>query len=116
MTAFKLRFVLTGLVAAGIATAASAEPAVTPTKEVRYGDLNLASTAGVNELNARIRRAVSAVCDTDGSRDINSLQISFACRKAALVAAQSKAEVAIASARSGSAYAANESRLPVTAN
>jgi UrcA family protein len=102
------------LALAGPATARTMEPA---THEVRYGDLNLASEDGLAQLHRRINAAARRVCGSADPRDLNMVQATNDCRKAALADAAPKIELAVANARSGQNYAANaavEVGKPVT--
>ncbi len=58
---------------AAIAAAAVAVPAVAQDSvEIYFGDLNTASSEGVQALNARIQAGVNAVCERPVSRDLKS--------------------------------------------
>ena len=98
------KITLTLVTAAGFAVPALAtsDPAV-PYKEVRYGDLNLASAEGQAALNKRISRAASEVC-----RDYNG-SLAARCRARARKAAAPAVEVAKARA-TGPSLAAREAQ------
>ena len=54
---------------APVSRAADAPPGYVPTaKTVQYGDLNLATTQGVERLYQRIAGAANEVCDAHGDR------------------------------------------------
>jgi UrcA family protein len=98
--------VLSAAVLSGPAFAATpAEQA--PTAIVHYQDLNLASEAGARILQRRLARAATAVCPDFDPNDIGKSSAIRACRATALETAQAQAEVALAKARDGKAYAAN---------
>lgn len=68
-----------------------------PQMEVRYGDLDLTSAAGIRTLNARVAVAVRQVCAIDGARDLQALQAVEACRQAARASVEPKIAALIAS-------------------
>jgi len=86
---------------------ASAQMMEKASHEVRYGDLDLASDAGVAQLHRRIKFAARSVCGQADIRDISGSQAAAACRRAALAEAGPRIELAIANARSGQDFAAN---------
>ena len=75
--------------------------------EVRYGDLNLATDAGVAQLQRRIGNAARKGCGYADGRDLKASQAAAACRKAAVSEAAPKIELAVANARNGQKLAAN---------
>lgn len=98
-------------VAASPALAGGAEKV---SAEVRYGDLNLASAQGAATLQRRIKLAAEKVCGRPDARDIKASQAAAACRADAMAAARPGVELAIANARNGQSYAANQSSVTVT--
>jgi len=78
---------------------------------VRYADLDLTSSRGTQALQARIDRAARAVCGSADIRDLRAMSDVQHCRQVALSGAAPQVEVAIAQARSGRTYAANEVRI-----
>lgn len=100
-----------------LAAPASAGTTEKVNREVRYGDLNLTTEAGVAQLQRRIKYAARQVCGHADGRDLEASQAVAACRKAALADAASKIELAVDNARSGRDLAANaalEVGKPVT--
>ncbi len=98
----------------GAALVATAPPAFAGgmekfTTEVRYGDLNLTSDAGVAQLQRRIKAAAAKACGRTDSRDLKASQAAATCRQAAVAEAAPKIELAVANARSGQDLAANTS-------
>lgn len=90
------------LLAAALAAAlpAHAGGAQTRSVEVRYGDLDLASDAGVKELNSRVRRAAASICIDRGTRGLALRNAQQKCFSAALSDASRKVELAVIEARS----------------
>ncbi|MES1189630.1 MAG: UrcA family protein [Steroidobacter sp.] len=58
-----------------------------PSVTVKYGDLNLATSAGAQRLYRRIVIAAERVCPTEGTRDLNRLAHVRACRADAIARA-----------------------------
>jgi UrcA family protein len=83
---------------AGIVTAlpAFAEPLSIETAVVKVADLDLSSAAGQRALEARINRAVIAVCGAASDVDLEGLNAVRACRAAKLVEARSAGEQRLA--------------------
>jgi UrcA family protein len=108
-TRFAASLALSGAVLAAPAFAANpAEQA--PSIAVRTNDLDLATEAGARTLDHRIHRAALAVCpDLDG-RDLNMTTAILVCRATALASGQAKAQLALAKARGGNAYATNTAK------
>lgn len=74
---------------------------------VAYRDLDLATTAGVTELDRRIKRAITAMCPADDSTELARKAIVKRCHRILAAAVASQRTWAIASAtRSGPAVAA----------
>jgi UrcA family protein len=55
---------------------------------VRYADINLASTAGIEALRARVLRVAKSVCIDYGSRDLRTMIDGQSCVKAAVAGAE----------------------------
>ncbi len=91
--------------------AAMAAPSGGQSVAVRYTDLNLASDAGTRTLQARIDRAARAVCGSADIRDLSAMSEIQNCRQVALNSAAPQVEVAIAQARNGRAFAANDVKV-----
>ncbi len=88
---------------------AFARPASDPTSiGVRFSDLDLASDAGASILRARITRAANTVCGDTDQRDLGAMGQMMACRKTAMASAAPQVELALASARPGRSFAAND--------
>ena len=66
-----------------IAPAAAQEVQAT----VRYGDLDIASPAGAEALNARLLGAIDSVCERPVSRDLKVIKSWEACKDAAMSSA-----------------------------
>ena len=74
----------------GAAAAAAVPGADTLSVTVRYGDLDLASTAGTRELYWRLVAAARQVCPDGGSRELTMLRLVQTCRNQAIVNAAQK--------------------------
>ncbi len=87
--ASKLVLAVAGLVAS--VTAFAATPDVdAPAVKVRYDDLNLATTDGVNTLYRRISRAARQVCPLSDLRDLHMFLAAERCQAAAVAKAVSE--------------------------
>lgn len=77
-------------------------------REVQYGDLDLASAQGRGRFDARINSAVRSVCGIADSRDLKEMAQMRRCRREALALATTNRELAIAQTarRTGVAMAA----------
>ncbi len=100
------------IIAATLIALASAAPAWAADREVstvkvEYGDLNLATSAGVNTLRHRLIVASHDVCGDSDTRQMGSEADEQACRNAALQDALRDLRRVVASAqtRSGTALA-----------
>lgn len=96
------------------AVPAAAEPVsgLEPTSvNVDYGDLDLASDAGVATLATRVRSAIKRACP-EMTRDLRQQAAARKCRTAAAARATEATEVAIASARAGSPRLASGTERP----
>ena len=91
--------------------AAMAAPSSGQSVAVRYADLDLTSNVGAQTLQTRIDRAAHAVCGSADIRDLPAMSDVQQCRQVALSGAAPQVEVAIAQARTGRAYAANDVRV-----
>jgi UrcA family protein len=83
LTAFRASLVVAGAFAAFAATTTSfATPFSNevPSVRVRYDDLNLATSAGVDALYRRISNAARAVCPDEYSRDLVTVAASARCQ------------------------------------
>lgn len=78
---------------------------------VRTADLDLATDAGAGVLHARIKHAVQQVCGDTDQRDLRGVNQMMACRRVAMENARPQVELALANARTGTAYAANDVRV-----
>jgi UrcA family protein len=86
--------------------AVAAEPAEqAPTATIHYNDLDLTTDAGARTLQRRLHRAAMAVCPEYDPNNIGEMPAIRACQSNALANAQAQAEVALAKARDGKAYA-----------
>lgn len=92
-------------------TTAMAAPADGQHGVVRYADLDLTSDTGAHMLQTRIDRAARAVCGSADIRDLPAMSDVARCRQVAVSGATPQAEIAIAQARTGRAYAANDVRV-----
>jgi UrcA family protein len=61
-----------------------------PRRVVNYGDLDLSRSAGINTLEARIRRAVDSVCEQSGDKSLSRVRVERECRDAALANAMAQ--------------------------
>lgn len=77
------------------------------TIRIDYTDLDLASDAGVAELQARVERAAAKVCGEADNRDLTAMREAARCRAVALESAQPQVQFALAQARAQRSYAAN---------
>jgi len=94
LTTFRRSLAVAGAFAALAVTtvgSAAAPRDEAPSVTVRYDDLNLASTAGVDALYRRISSAASAVCRDEHTRDLTLQAAVEHCRANAI--AQAVAEV-----------------------
>ena len=66
------------------------------TAAVHYGDLDLASAAGVDALHNRVRRAATRICIDPGPQPLDWRQAGIACRDGAIAGAQDQVAAAIA--------------------
>ncbi len=78
---------------------------------VRYSDLDLTTNAGTQALQTRIDHAARAVCGSADVRDLLGMHEVQHCRQVALSSAAPQVEVAIAQARNGRAFAANDVKV-----
>ena len=105
-----IHYALFASLGATLATVAAPASAATNEKfvsEVRYGDLNLTTDAGVAQLQRRIRNAVRKECGYADARDLGASMAAAECRKAAISVAAPKIDLAVANARNGQKMAAN---------
>jgi len=82
-----------------------------PTVHVSYADLNLASQAGVDRLEARVRRAATRLCIDPGYQPLGLAMAGMRCKAEAIEGASGQIEVAVA--RFQSAGYAARSRIAV---
>ena len=54
---------------------------------VSYGDLDIASAAGAEALNARLLGGIKSVCEQPGARDLKAAAAWTACKDAAMSSA-----------------------------
>lgn len=103
--------VLWGLVLLGLSgTAAVAADYDKVSRQVAYGDLNLATAAGRDALMHRIQQAATAVCGgPTASRDLHGIDSFHACRDEALAAAMPIVQAAIDGASTSTRVAINTS-------
>ena len=93
--------------AVALASPASAGTMEPFNSEVRYGDLNLRTEAGVTQLQRRINSAARQACGYADSRDLTASHAVARCREEALADAAAKVQLAVANARGGQDFAAN---------
>ncbi len=103
--------IITGLSAlalctAGIGSAATAQTIERVSVKVQYSDLNLASEAGQQALQLRIKSAVRTVCGKDEMDDLKLRNLQQKCRADALRSAEIRADNAIAEYQAGRRVAA----------
>ena len=72
------------------------EAAQTPAARVAHADLNLNAAAGVNRLEARVRRAARRLCVEPGARSLKALADRRACVNGAIEQAGPQVKLAIA--------------------
>jgi UrcA family protein len=77
-------------VVASVASFAATPGVDAPSAEVRYGDLDLATTAGVDVLYRRISAAARDVCPDVHSRDLRTVLAAQRCQAAAISKAVSQ--------------------------
>jgi UrcA family protein len=82
-----------------------------PSVTVSYRDLDLASASGERVLRRRVQYAAEDVCGVADPRNLSAMRPILACRKEAMAKAVPQVEIALAAARSGKAYAANDMRI-----
>jgi len=75
------------LAAASFSLLAVAPAAAQEARVINYSDLNIASAAGAEALNARIETGIKAVCGRPEVRDVNSVAAWNECRDAAMSSA-----------------------------
>ena len=63
---------------------------------VRYGDLDLGSSAGVEALHGRVYRAATRLCIEPGLQTLDWRRAGLACRDGAIAGAQGQIAIAIA--------------------
>jgi UrcA family protein len=78
------------------AVPAAAEPRVI---EVQYNDLDLSNTAGQQELQSRIKRAVKNVCRSEMPMNLSERRLEAKCKVAARNNAMTQADMRIANYR-----------------
>lgn len=78
---------------------------------VRFADLDLTTHAGEQALRSRISLAVNSVCGDVDQRDLRAAAAVNACRATAMANAMPQMHVALANARGGKAYAANDVKI-----
>lgn len=105
----------TAAVAIGLLSTAlparAAAPAETRQVDVGFRDLDLSQESGVATLDRRVRHAARQVCGNIDMRDLAQTIRVDSCRKAAIAGAAPQIQLAVAAARSGADYAANEVRV-----
>jgi UrcA family protein len=86
-----LHCAIAGTLAAAMLALGSAAPAgaavpsgTVPSTVVSYGDLNLATEAGVRALYLRIVGAARQICGAPDNRDLPEMRLSSNCRKEAI--------------------------------
>jgi UrcA family protein len=99
--------------AAATATFPAYAQAAGQSTEVRYADLNLASSTGAQALKDRVARAAKRVCTSDGEKSLSGAAEARRCADIALAKAMPQVELALANA--GTQVAEN-SRLSVAAH
>jgi UrcA family protein len=90
LTTIRRSLAVVGAFAALGATASSLAaplPEDAPSVTVRYDDLNLSTSAGVNALYRRISTAARAVCPDEHSRELNVVAASERCQATAIAKA-----------------------------
>ena len=96
--------------AAGTLTMASAPAfAADQSVEVRYGDLDLSSEAGVSALKQRVAVAVRHVCGNADIRNLREVADMNRCRAEAATRSDNDVQLALQNARNGTRLASNES-------
>ena len=89
------------LTGATLAVSTSASAQTGDSVAVRTGDLDLATSAGSDRFERRVRTAARAVCG-DLSADVRANQVVAACQADAMAGARAEAEVALAGKPGGS--------------
>lgn len=92
-----------------IAAPAMASETINRSREVRHGDLDLATSAGAKRLEARLGSAIAKVCDSGAPiNDLVAMRSEDRCRKATWSNVRPQLDLAVARARSGKALASAE--------
>jgi UrcA family protein len=104
---FKHSFAIALILATAPASAIAGDRGQPPTRAVFYGDLNLATAAGVRTLDRRLRFAIRQVC---GPRDPITALTQHRCRSAVQASVAPSRAAAIAAARDGRTGLAAASR------
>ena len=89
----------------GAGSASAADVSQTQSVEVRHGDLDLTSAAGVARLDRRIKAAAARACGSYDERDLRMAAEARACRSETIAQARPKVDLAIAQARGGNRLA-----------
>jgi len=100
--------------------ATSAVPTASQAQDVNsvriaYADLNLASDAGANVLQQRIRLAAQVACGYEDSRQYDVMMATKTCRTKAVAGARPAFEAALATARHPSVTVGAAAAIIVTA-
>lgn len=96
------------------ASAHAASDAALPQREVRFGELNLRTDAGVAALNRRVRVAVRSVCGSRNATMLEDRMRAMTCERNATRAARPQVDLAVAHARD-ERYAAASTQVAVAA-
>ena len=95
------KLAIASAVAVALSSIAAAPAAAQDTGAVRYGDLDLNTTAGAQVLGERLEAGVKAVCDRPDIRDLKSMLAWEQCKDAAMISANEQLS------RQGARIAAN---------
>ena len=85
-----------------------------PSVQVRYHDLNLATTEGTAALDRRIKAAAERVCGAYDVRDLGVLARINACRRSAVTGTATQVAEAVSAAKRGQAYAQASTGISVS--
>jgi len=78
------KFAVAAAIAASFVSIAPAAAQEITQVEVSYGDLDIASPAGVEVLNARLQAGADTVCARPDNRDLKSMAAWQQCKEAAV--------------------------------
>ena len=103
-----IRIFASALIATTMLSAAPASADDAPvSKAVSYGDLNLASSAGLKSLQFRVNAAIHSVCGDPDQRDLTAMALSERCRVQARASSATQIAAVVSGQRQTAARATN---------